>query len=97
MSTLANRMYYAAYHAVMALLIHNKLHACTHLGVSVLLNKHFVKEGVISTDESRLFTKLEALRESGDYNCYIDTSEDDLLPKLQPTKDFINHIKSLVR
>ena len=44
--TLANRMYYAVFHAVTALLIKNGLHAESHQGTSVLFSKHFVKEGL---------------------------------------------------
>ena len=40
--TLANRVYYAVFHAVTALLIKNGLHAESHQGVSVLFSKHFV-------------------------------------------------------
>ena len=96
-STLANRMYYSAFHAVTALLIRNHLHAGTHLGVSVLLNKHFIKEGIISKEEGNLFAKLEMLRESGDYNCYVDTSSEELMPLIEPLRALIKHIETLVK
>jgi len=53
-STLANRMYYAVYHAAMALLIANGLHAGTHQGVYVLLNQYFIKENLLSAEYGSL-------------------------------------------
>ena len=95
-NTLVNRLYYAAFHAVTALLIHNGLHASTHQGVYALLSRHFVKDGIMSQDEGRLFSRLATMREKGDYNCYLDATEEDILPLIEPTKALINHCKQLV-
>ena len=95
-NTLVNRMYYAAFHAVTALLIHEGLHAGTHQGVNALLSQHYVKTGLISQEEGRLFSRLATMREKGDYNCFIDASEDEILPLIEPTKALINRCKQLV-
>ena len=95
-NTLVNRMYYAVFHAATALLIKHGLHAGTHQGVYILLNRHFIKEGVLSVEEGKLFSRLETLREKGDYNCFIDPEAEDVKPLLEPTKDFIGHICQLL-
>ena len=95
-NTLVNRMYYAVFHAATALLIKHGLHAGTHQGVYILLSKHFIKEGVLSTDEGRLFSRLETLREKGDYNCFVDAEVEEVLPLLEPVKSFVNHICKLL-
>ena len=95
-NTLVNRMYYAAFHAVTALLINKGLHAGTHQGVYALLSQHFVKSGIVSQEEGRLFSRLATMREKGDYNCYIDATEEELLPLIEPTKAFINHCRELI-
>lgn len=91
-ATLVNRMYYAVFHAATALLIHNGIQAGTHQGVYIMLNRYYVKEGVLSVEEGRLFARLETLREKGDYNCFIDPESEDVLPLLEPTKALIEHI-----
>lgn len=95
-STLVNRMYYAVFHAATALLIKNGLRAGTHHGVYIILNKNFIKEGILSSEEGRLFSRLATLREKGDYNCFLDPNEVDILPLLEPTKAFIEHIKKII-
>ena len=95
-NTLVNRMYYTMFHAATALLIKKKLHAGTHQGVYVLLSQHFIKEGILSTDEGKLFARLETMREKGDYNCYIDVDAEDVLPFIEPVKAFVSHIRQLI-
>ena len=95
-NTLANRMYYTIFHATTALLIANGMYAGTHQGVYVLLSQHFIKGGKMSQDEGRLFSRLATMRERGDYNCFIDTTEEELTPMLEPLKAYVEHIKQLV-
>lgn len=95
-ASMANRMYYAAFHAATALLIKNSLHAGTHQGVYVLLNRYFIKENILSPEEGRFFSRLETMREMGDYNCYVDTSREDVLPLVESLKAFVNHIHELL-
>lgn len=95
--TAVNRMYYAAFHAVSALLIHNAIQVRTHKGSIIVFNKEFVNTGVFSIDEGKLYAQLEGLRERGDYNCFIDASSDDVLPLIEPLNNFIKKIISRVR
>lgn len=95
-NTLVNRMYYAVFHAATALLIKHGLHAGTHQGVYILLSKHFIKEGILSSEEGKLYSRLETLREKGDYNCFIDAESTEVMPLLEPTKSFVEHIVHLL-
>jgi uncharacterized protein (UPF0332 family) len=94
--TLVNRMYYAAFHAVCALLIHNAMNVHTHRGALSIFNKEFVRTGVFTADEGHLFSKLEGLRERGDYNCFVDATEDEIVPLVEPLLAFIKKIKTKV-
>ena len=44
----ANRIYYAAFHAVSALLIHQGFNVKSHRGVMALFGAHFVRTGIFS-------------------------------------------------
>ena len=94
--TLANRVYYAVFHAVTALLIKNRLHAESHQGVSVLFSKHFVKEGLIDAEYGRLFARLENMREKSDYTCLFETTEDEVLPMIPKAKELVLIIDGLL-
>ena len=96
-STLANRLYYAVFHAATALLIKNGLHAGTHQGVHVLLSKHFVKEGLLTIEDGTTFSRLQIMREKGDYNCLIETTKEEILPYVDRVRAFISKIEMLIR
>jgi uncharacterized protein (UPF0332 family) len=95
--TLANRMYYAVFHAVTALLIKNGLHAESHQGVSVLFNKYFVKEGLIAAEYGKLLARLENMREKSDYTCLFETTEEDVSPMIPKAKEFVSIIETLIK
>ena len=94
--TLANRLYYAVFHAVTALLIKNGLHAGSHQGVSVLFNKHFVKENLIDEKYGRLLARLENMREKSDYTCLFETTKEEVLPMIPQAKEMITIIENLI-
>ena len=94
--TLANRVYYAVFHAVTALLIMNGLHAGSHQGVSVLFNKHFVKENLVDEKYGRLLARLENMREKSDYTCLFETSKEEVLPMIPQAKEMISIIENLI-
>ena len=94
--TLANRLYYAVFHAVTALLIKNGLHAGSHQGVSVLFNKHFVKENLVDEKYGRLLARLENMREKSDYTCLFETTKEEVVPMIPQAKEMITIIESLI-
>lgn len=94
--TLANRVYYSVFHAVMALLIKNGLHAHSHKGVSILFSKHFVKEGLVDEEYGALFARLETMREKSDYTCLFETTEEEVLPMIPKAKELVSIVERLL-
>ena len=94
--TAANRLYYACYYAVTALLIKNGYLAHTHSGVITLLNKHFVVEGIIGKEQSRLYGRILELRQKGDYSDWVIINEENIKPLVEPAEKFIDEIESLI-
>ena len=93
---LANRLYYSLFHAVSALFIRNKIQVGTHKGMVVMLGKEFVIKGVLTVDEAHTVSRLQQLREEGDYNCHIETTQAEIVPFVDKTKALIDKIKTLV-
>ncbi len=96
-SLIANRMYYAAYYAVSALLIVNGHTAKTHETILRVFGLHFVKTGVFPTEQGRLYNKLFTLRLTGDYNDHYDLEEQDVLPLFAPTEQLIADVAQEAR
>lgn len=90
---IANRLYYALFHAVSALLIFDKHNVSTHKGSIVLFGQFYIKTGVFNINDGRLFSQLQTIREKSDYNCAYQTSEDEIKPLIYPTIELIKRIK----
>ena len=95
--TIANRLYYAAYNAISALLIANGNTAQTHSGVIHLFGQQFIKTSVFPTEMGRLYHKLFTMRQTGDYDDTYGITEEDVLPFVEPTKKLIEQTTELAR
>lgn len=93
--TIANRLYYAAYNAVSALLIAYGYSAQSHSGVIHLFGLHFVKTGIVSKEEGKLYHNLFAMRLTGDYDDTYGLTESDVLPYLEPAQQLIREVSAL--
>ena len=92
----ANRLYYACYYAVVALLVKNEINAHTHAGVINQFGLHFVTKELISKEQGKFYKQLFNLRQSGDYDDWFYIDEKDISPLLQPAENFIKTIENLI-
>lgn len=92
---IANRLYYAAYYAVSALLIANGYLAKSHEGNVRLFGLHFVNTNIVSSEHGKLFQKLLRLRLKGDYSDKYNLTEDDVLSLIEPTENLIATVSEL--
>jgi len=76
-NTAVNRLYYACYYAVIALLIDKDIHAQTHSGVRQMFGLHFVKSGLIDKESGNFYSDIFDMRQTGDYDDYIDFKKED--------------------
>ena len=93
----ANRYYYACFHAVQALFIHNGLASKTHSGMLRQFGLHFIKTGIIEDRLGGFLTRMEQLREKGDYNCVFSINEEELNTIVEPAHELVKVIAELVR
>lgn len=94
----ANRLYYAAYYAVSALLIANGITARSHDGVRRMLGLHFLKNHLLTMEEGQTFNLLYSLRLTGDYQDRKNLDmEKDVNPLLKPAKELIDRVSEMAR
>lgn len=93
----ANRLYYSLFHAVTALLLNDHHEVGTHRGAVNMFHLYYVKTGIFTKEDGRLYSQLQSLREDGDYNCSIDVEKEDVEPKVEPTRLLISRIKAYIK
>lgn len=95
---IANRIYYAAYYAVSALLIANGHPTVKgHDTIVRMFGLYFVKTGKFSPEQGKLYNKLYTLRLTGDYNDHYNLDEEDVLPLVSPAEELIVKVSAMAK
>lgn len=92
-----NRLYYAAYYAVIALLLSENLKPTTHNGAKSNFSQHFVKTGIIDKELGKIFSQLFSWRQKGDYDDLFDFRKEIVLPYFEPVTRLIFVVEKLIR
>jgi uncharacterized protein (UPF0332 family) len=81
---------------VIALLIDKDIHAQTHSGVRQMFGLHFVKPGLIDKEAGKFYSDIFDMRQTGDYDDYIDFKKEDVLDMIGPADELISKIEGLL-
>jgi len=91
-----NRLYYACFYAVSALLIQEGLSSTKHTGLRSLFNRHFVKTNKVPKDKARIFNDLFERRQEGDYVDFVSFEESQVLLWLPEAEAFVKNLADLI-
>lgn len=92
----ANRLYYAVFYMASALLIDKGFTAKSHNGIFCILGQEFVHKGLLSREDAKLASRLQNMRQSGDYDDMFDWTEEDVLPLFEKTENLITKMDKLI-
>ncbi len=95
-NTCVNRLYYACFYAVSALLATKGLASSKHTGVRSLFNKNYVKTNIVSKELARIYNDLFERRQESDYLDFIDFQEHQVLPWISRAESFVDHIRNII-
>ena len=94
--TCANRLYYACFYAVSALLVKYGLSSSKHGGIKSLFNRYIIKKKIIESAQGKLYNQLFEARQEGDYVDFVTFDPDLVEPWVPMVKEFIDQIKQLL-
>lgn len=92
-----NRMYYACFHIVSALLILHGLEVKSHMGVRYAFGLHFVKTSLLSSECGRIFSKIYDKRQSSDYDDFREFTKDEVENLYPQTLFLIGEVEKLIQ
>ncbi len=91
-----NRLYYACFYSVIALLLKHGIETQSHDGARTQFGLHFIKTGKMDKIHGKLLTKLFDYRQKGDYGDMFDYDEKIALPLIDKVKVFLKEIKKQI-
>ena len=96
LSAAVNRIYYAMFYEVSALLLNNNLSSSKHSGIRSLFNEHFVKKGIIEKEIGKFFSKMFDFRQKGDYADFIRFKESEVYEWLKNAQKNIKKLENIL-
>jgi len=95
-NTSVNRMYYACFYAVSALLITQNVESSSHSGTRQKFGELYVKTGKIDRTLAKHYTDLFEKRSKGDYNDFFDFDRETVLRLYPLTRSLLLCIEELI-
>lgn len=95
-NTAINRLYYACFYTVSALLIQKGISAYTHAGVKQMFGLHFISTGKVKNEYGRFYSDLFKDRQSSDYEDFIQFDEETSHNHYVKAEVFIRVIEKLI-
>ena len=92
-----NRLYYAVFYAVNALLVQNEIHANSHSGTRSQFSLHYIKTGKLDKKFGKLLTELYDWRQKGDYENIFDYNAESVQPMFGQVLEMINAIDKEIK
>lgn len=96
-NTAVNRMYYASFYAVGALLYQKNIETSSHSGSRQKFGLLFVQTGLISREYGKHYSELFEKRQKGDYDDFFDIDQETALRLFPITVELIAVIEDLIK
>lgn len=91
-----NRIYYACFYVVSALLLKHRIKFRKHSGVRAEFHKNFVKEGLINREFGQFYDEIFEACQRGDYIEFVRFEKEQVEEWLEKAKEFVEKVKLLI-
>ena len=95
-STVANRLYYAMFHAISALLVSDGHYIKSHRAIISQFGLYYVKPRLFSVEEGRLLSNVLIMRDRSDYNTFFEGDAATITPLIEPVRAFIDKVRQYI-
>lgn len=91
-----NRIYYALFYEVTALLLTKGLSSAKHSGVLALFNEHFVKSGKVPVESGKFYSRMFEFRQKSDYSDFVTFEEEKVREWIAQGEQFMAVIERAI-
>lgn len=95
--SVVNRIYYAMFYAVLALLVTEPFQGSKHSGVIGYFNKRFIREGIFPTDTGKYLNLAFEARQESDYKEFSELTKENVQELLEHATAFIEEVKKYLK
>jgi len=95
-SACVNRLYYACFYSISALLLQDGLSSSKHTGVRSLFNHQFVKTDRVPKVLAQVYNDLFARRQESDYLDFVHLEAAQVRPWIAEAEQLVEHVASMI-
>ena len=92
-----NRVYYAMFYAVQALLVSRKVSFSKHGQLKAYFNREMIKTGIFPTEMGRLYNKAFEYRQKFDYVDFSSPDREMVSEYMEKARGFVSNIQEYLR
>ncbi len=92
--SLANRSYYAIFHAMRAVLALDGFDSKKHSGIIAEFQRAYIKTAIFDKEFSAVIKKLLQARTSSDYDDFFAISKDDTVTQFHDAEEFVGAVEA---
>jgi hypothetical protein len=96
-NTGVNRLYYACFYAVSALLLTKGLTATSHSGLRTLFHQHLIRPGLVPLGQGPLYDRLFDQRQRSDYADFVHFGIDEVRAWSVDAQAFVDAVAVLIQ
>ena len=96
-NTFVNRIYYACFYAVSALLLTRDPSSAKHSGVRSLFHQNFVRPGMVDIGLGQLYDRLFDNRQKGDYADLVRFDSEEVRYWYDEARVFVETVRNIVK
>ena len=91
-----NRIYYALFYEVIALLTTRDLSSSKHAGIRALFNEHFVKTGIVDVEIGKFYSQMFDFRQEGDYDDFVYFEEEKVKDWVETAEKYMKVLEKCI-
>lgn len=93
----ANRLYYAIFSVMRAVLALDGFDSKKHSGIIARFRQSYIKTGILDTEMSKIIDDLEVIREDSDYDDFYIILKEDVEIQAKRAEYFISEVESYLQ
>lgn len=93
----ANRLYYAIFSAMRAVLALDGFDSKKHSGIIARFRQSYIKTGIFDTEMSKIIDDLEVIREDSDYDDFYIILKEDVEIQAKRAEYFVSEVESYLQ
>ena len=93
----ANRLYYAIFSVMRAILALDGFDSKKHSGIIARFRQSYIKTGILDTEMSKIIDDLEVIREDSDYDDFYIILKEDVEIQAKRAEYFVSEVESYLQ